>query len=108
MPGWTDVYASDLAAFGFTDFFTYLVHCQPIFVVSVGLPALMARRASQGMVVPFIRSETPPWELAGQPLGRVCGIPPLRFIALAKGTAITCELCLDAKCHRLADTTKMG
>ena len=56
-----------------------LVH-QPVYIDgSVGLPGLMVRRASQGMAVPFTRSATPPWGLADQPSGRVCGIPPLRY-----------------------------
>ena len=56
-----------------------LVH-QPLYIDgSVVLSVFVARRASQGMVVPFIRSTTQPWKQTEQPFGRPCGIPPRRY-----------------------------
>ena len=56
-----------------------LVH-QPLYIGgSVVLSAFMARRALQGMVVPFTRSITQPWRQREQPFGRPYGIPPRRY-----------------------------
>jgi hypothetical protein len=44
-----------------------------------------------------------PWALTSQPLGRSCGILPLRF-SICKGPAIHCTLRLAAKPHRSAES----